>query len=586
MSEKTKKIVLIGNGFDLRTGVKTTFREFFRFVIYGVIWHNYSKSEVLKTIITNDKHLIFKVDTGVQPEEIFPKYFNEKIQNKVKVIADVQREKERENWEKEHPNENLLPSKHPLEILLKIEKEEKNKEKRITISDYCRKLIDTEFGKYFFKHLLKSPYLEEALRIDLSEPAEWLFGYGSGDHEANDKFLRWSVIYGLKDTWAEMGKHNCIPNDTNLGRGLETIAHIVEYNLNKSRGNIALWSDVETVIELLITRDKKLKTKYKVVDDLPEWDSNTLESFSDGLNLFEILLTKYLSEIQNIDITKNYAQNFFDKIVNNHIESLTRRSHGAVDEDVARELLDISNADIVINYNYTNIAKRLFEGILSSEQEDKIVHINGSIESKPGTQNEFETNIVVGYTNFSDEDVSKDLYPFEKICRRIIKNTEYLDINDRIDNSWFDLVIIGHSCGMADSDVLGKLLCNPKLNNAVILCHSINTLVSNFNNIKKVIDLENYIKKDNNDEDNKLNTFSDLISYTAIFRHINDDKPAKNLFFAVENSEEETANPEEADNPRENTENADTTKKYKVKSALCLLGACLLFILGSCIYLV
>ena len=77
MSEKTKKIVLIGNGFDLRTGVKTTFRDFFRFVIYGVIWHNYSKSEVLKTIITNDKHLTFKVDTEVQPEEIFLKYFNE-----------------------------------------------------------------------------------------------------------------------------------------------------------------------------------------------------------------------------------------------------------------------------------------------------------------------------------------------------------------------------------------------------------------------------------------------------------------------------------------------------------------------------
>ena len=549
MSEKTKKIVLIGNGFDLRTGVKTTFREFFRFVIYGVIWHNYSKSEVLKTIITNDKHLTFKVDTGVQPEEIFPKYFNEKIQNKVKVIADVQSDKEREHWEKEHPNENLLPSKHPLEILLDIDQkekeEEKEEEKRITVFDYCRMLIDTEFGKYFFKHLLKSPYLEEALRIDLSYPAEWIFGYEADNHDANDKFLRWSVIYGLKDAWAEMEEQNCIPDNTSLGEGLETIAHIVEYNLNKSRGNIALWSDVETVIELLIARDEKLKTKYKVSkDDFPDWDSNTLESFSKGLNLFEILLTKYLSEIQNIDITKNYAQNFFDKIVNNHIESLTRRSHGAVDEDVARELLDISNADIVINYNYTNIAKRLFEGILSSEQEDKIVHINGSIESKLGTQNEFETNIVVGYTNFSDEDVSKDLYPFEKICRRIIKNTEYVDINDRIDNSWFDLVIIGHSCGMADSDVLGKLLCNPKLNNAVILCHSINTLVSNFNNIKKVIDLENknhienYIKNDNNDEDNKLNTFSDLMSYTTIFRHINDHKTAKNLFFAVENSED------------------------------------------------
>lgn len=82
-TKKTKKILLIGNGFDLRTGAKTTFRDFFRFVIYGVIWHNYNKSEVLRTIITNDKDLRFETDSEVPPEKLFEKYFEEYINRRM-----------------------------------------------------------------------------------------------------------------------------------------------------------------------------------------------------------------------------------------------------------------------------------------------------------------------------------------------------------------------------------------------------------------------------------------------------------------------------------------------------------------------
>ncbi|WP_406545400.1 hypothetical protein [Succinimonas sp.] len=330
-------------------------------------------------------------------------------------------------------------------------------------------------------------------------------------------------------------------SDTNLAEGLETIAHIVEANFDQNRKNIALWSDVETVIELLITSPLYLKTKYNLEDDkFPKWDNSTLESFSYGLDIFEILLTKYLSLIQNIDITKNNAETFFNDIVVNHLESLTSRSCGAIDEDVARELLDISNANIVINYNYTNIAERFFKEVHSPEQKDKIIHINGSIQPELNNQNEFETNIVIGYTNFSNDDIPKELYPFEKTCRRIIKNTGYVDINEFIEDNWFDLIIIGHSCGIADSDVIGKLLCHKKLNYAVILCHSKYDLVSIFNNIKKIINSEN----DRERKNNKINTFLDLTSYTKNFRCVDDNKPANKLFFAVEHPKEITGNHE------------------------------------------
>lgn len=530
----TKKILLIGNGFDLRTGVKTTFREFIRFIIYGVIWHNYSKSEVLKTIITNDKHLTFKVDSEIPPEEIFPKYFNEKIKNKVKTIADVQREEERKKREKDHPGEKLLPSKHPLEILLEIDQkekkeEEKEEEKRITVFDYCRMLIDTEFGKYFFKHLLKSPYLEEALRIDLSSPIQWFFGYKVDNHDANDKFLRWSVIYGLKDAEAEMGEHNCIPNDTSLGEGLETIAHIVENNLNINRGNIALWSDVETVIELFVTRDKNLKNKYNLEDDdLPKWNDETLKSFSEGVDIFELLLTKYLAAIQNsINIDENFADEFIDEIENNHKESFDQRSHNVM---MLSNLLQnpLYVPDIVINYNYTNIAERIYQKAPQKPHyplpRPQHIHINGSLEPKYAPSREgFATNIVIGYTNHNNIDVQKELYHFEKSSRRIVKNTEFFNLETHLhgyDN--FDLLIIGHSCCTADSDVIGSLLEHDKLQNALILCHTKDDLISINNNIRHILKPEKY---------------GELMTHKAgVGNH--------NLFYAVERPKEENKNQE------------------------------------------
>ncbi len=100
MSNKTKKILLIGNGFDLRAGVKTTFREFFRFVIYGVILYNYSKSEVLKCLAKGESSDI-KID--------YEKYLDkEKIKNQVHVIADLQRKKESKNFEKNTPGKNCI----------------------------------------------------------------------------------------------------------------------------------------------------------------------------------------------------------------------------------------------------------------------------------------------------------------------------------------------------------------------------------------------------------------------------------------------------------------------------------------------
>lgn len=71
---------------------------------------------------------------------------------------------------------------------------------------------------------------------------------------------------------------------------------------------------------------------------------------------------------------------------------------------------------------------------------------------------------------------------------------------------------MGHSCGIADSDIISKLLTNPNLKSAVVLCHSLNDLISSVNNIKAMLGDEQF---------GKLMTFSK-------------DEKFNNLYFSVE----------------------------------------------------
>lgn len=497
-NKKTKKILLIGNGFDLRTGVKTTFRDFFRFVIYGVIWHNYNKSELFRD----------RTSAWLPPETKYEEFFDEE---KIKVVANIQREKERKKWIEENQQGELYPSEHPLEILSRLND-------RDSIAENCRKLIETEFGQKFIKRILnrnkkgQDNELVKALTINLTTqnlPAD-LKSTGSVYYG----------IYGLLNNSVAITRPDLIPSDTNLGCGLETIAYIYEAYLDKNWSNIALWSDVETVIELLITGNKNLITKYNVSkNELPKWNDETLKSFSEGLDIFELLLTKYLDAItQMLDIEKRFgsAPKFLESIYRAHEKSMRMRCLIRISQELLMnpwDLLDfLRNPDVVINYNYTDIAERIYKNIANPIY----IHINGEINPRAGFEPSYEgftTNIVIGYTNHNKSNVPKDLYHIEKSSRRIVKNTEFFRLKQNTDKvATFDLLIIGHSCCTADSDIIGNLLTHPKLNKALILCHTKDDLISINNNLKQILDPEIY---------------GNLMTHET-------DKIGPSLFFAVE----------------------------------------------------
>ena len=434
----SKTILLIGNGFDLRAKIKSSFNDFIVFIIYGCILHN--------------------------------SYNNFHLKDRLPEIIQNQKE-------------NLKTLPEQLNILLN--KFDSN------IYKSCHEFAETLLGKTIFTHVFSSRFYYAFLLLG-----------NDASLNPDDRWDKNSVLtlYGL----------NSSPSGnifnlsySNLNKGLETITHVVDTAISQSKTNLKLWLDVECVIEILIAGTGELKNKYIFNEEVKK-DHSSIESYAKGLNLFEHLLTYYLKEAQKIKIDGDIAIEYFNDIQNKYLHSLAKRSHHRI------ENIDISHPDIVINYNYTDVATRYFSAINS---HPKIIHINGSINIPDELQlNEIETNIVIGYTKPKETKVPKEAFPFEKSLRRIIKNTEYLDIDSLIGSGDFDLVIMGHSCGIADSDIISKLLTNPNLKSAVVLCHSLNDLISSVNNIKAMLGDEQF---------GKLMTFSK-------------DEKFNNLYFSVE----------------------------------------------------
>lgn len=433
----SQTILLIGNGFDLRAKIKSSFEDFIIFIIYGCILHNC--------------------------------YNNPYLKDKVPEIL-------------QNPKANLKTLPEQLNILL-------NKFAP-NIYKSCHDFAETLLGRAIFTHIFSSRFYFAFL----------LLASDASIH-SNERYTKDSVhtLYGLNSS--PSGNIFNMPLST-LNRGLETIVHVVDEAISQNK-NYKLWLDVECVIEMLIAGTEEVKNKYIFNEEVKQ-DYTSIESYTNGLNLFENLLTQYLKEAQKIKIDGDIAVDYFNDIQNKYLHSLVKRSHHRIED------IDISHPDIVINYNYTDIAKRFFSAIDSHPQ---IIHVNGSINIPDELQlNEIETNIVIGYTKPKDAKVPKEAFPFEKSLRRIIKNTEYLDVDSLIGSKDFDLVIMGHSCGIADSDIIKKLLINENLKSAVVLCYSLNDLISSVNNIKAMLGDEQF---------GKLMTFSK-------------DEKFNNLYFSVE----------------------------------------------------
>lgn len=451
-----KKIVIIGNGFDLRAGIPSSFADFIRFIVYFCGLYNYQYSNYLQ------HYQIFSGINDFISKELGDKTDYESIKKFFLL-----------NFALKNLNNNEIKTK-------------------------IFSFIDNKLGKLIIKNVFPHCYSvipPNSLNKIHTSPAS------TNDEEFHRYFFK--SIYGLEIISDNLyGYYNTF-DKMQMKKGIETFIYTIDRELSDSR--VKLWLDIESVIEMIVTSSDELKDKYGFRENI-SLDKTSIDAFLNGVNLFEQLFADYLVVSEEHFSCKNRYVHFFNHISADFRESLAKRSNFLIED------LDIRYATTVINYNYTNIAEKIYK---KHNPNIDIRYINGTLHVNEDVKlNEIDTNIVIGYSNLEGTKVRKDQFPFEKKSRRILKNTEYIDIESIINNEPFELIIIGHSCGIADSDIIKPLLENEYLKTAVILCHTIDDLFSIFNNIKEMLD-----KK----------VFDLLFSHNA-------NKTFRNLFFSVENT--------------------------------------------------
>ena len=149
------------------------------------------------------------------------------------------------------------------------------------------------------------------------------------------------------------------------------------------------------------------------------------------------------------------------------------------------------NIKELINYNYTYTAEaylyfRHLYGIYNHTY-----HVNGELDYDFHYQlqnvKSMSNHLVFGFSNTNSIKLKSTLHTFEKKVLRVIKNTTPLNL-DKLTSKPFNLLIYGHSCGVADGDVIGKLLKSSKLQIAVVLCYDQESLVSITNNLIEIVE--------------------------------------------------------------------------------------------------
>lgn len=286
--------------------------------------------------------------------------------------------------------------------------------------------------------------------------------------------------------------NNFITFKTNLFKLLIELKNIIEPALKEAEKTCNGWIDIEQFIEYLVLGSSDLESKFELIKDnfddfcflknYPNMSSLIYEgllSFCDEFSLYlkAALKTNDISSNNNIWNKSLDFKKVSEEIKNDYLESLQDRSNNIIDD------ISFLNLKCIIDFNYTkttDILIKLYKEQLESNNDYQppcVCHINGEIDSN---------NLIFGYSRNKDISVSKDCFCFEKFTQRIIKNTQFVDFKNLLAKK-YNVLVFGHSCSLADRDVIKKLLSADNLGIAVIYCHDIPSLISVSNNLLEIL---------------------------------------------------------------------------------------------------
>ena len=455
LNSSTNNILLVGNGFDLELGLKTSYTDFLMYI-------------AIKADLAN-------VVEELKAHEEYREYVKSSLQNYFCDNNLICHSILRALDNVDNPNNEFF--KEADDLL-------KNKLDFYFISDFLYLIFDSDL----FSIIKGKVYNSD--KISFKHGDEYLVVKKKFKNSFNNK----KIVNKFGHVSTEEELFDAI-HDT------EALLKILNNKINEA--TIKQWVDVENFIEYLVTDNIDLRSRFygnssekKSLNSPLVMQPSLYKEYFNGIELFCDLFSNYLKSslinsyvsYQNLNsVNKTEVENFEEKHISPYIKSLKSRSHGFIDSVV------ISEINCIINYNYTYSA----EAILSQKNNLLRIfsyHVNGELDYNNhydlnhGEQSGLNDNhLVFGFTKAKSIKLKSTLHTFEKKVLRVIKNTTPLDLKKLTSRS-FNLLIFGHSCGVADGDVIGALLKSPKLKIAVVLCYDQESLVSITNNLIEIVE--------------------------------------------------------------------------------------------------
>lgn len=460
-------VLLIGNGFDLALGKLSSYQDF---LLYLFLIKLYLQ-------VNGDNFQVSSLDCDVLFER------SKNLDHKIKCVVEIVKRK----------IESIKHDHKALSSLCNF-----FNEKGSFLELFSRVL----FQEYYLKF---NNYINSIKDHLLDKELVWSF--------SDFLFYKYN-IHRLTDITLFTDLYN-----TNLEKCVEEFFMIL-FPKNKENSSIYIngWLDVEKFIRFIVLAEENLKKEFlkdknaifflwKLIKSLNILSNEkTAKKIYESLQLFTDQFCEFLS-LQEVHPQESYKgrlaevfSNYEIVISNDHINFV--QFAGYIDE--------IKNSiTSVIDFNYSSTSKSIFLGGAEYQNfnisRPDIYHVNGCY-----TLDEYrkyqKNNAIFGYSNTTKKQVNINASSkFEKKCQRQLKNVSPLDF-DRLTHNRFNLLIFGHSCSLADKDVILPLLLSPNLNLVIIFCYSQEDKLSIYTKLEEILGSEKsaHLTWKTNDLENKL----------------------------------------------------------------------------------
>lgn len=422
-------ILLIGNGFDIALGKKTSYKDF---IVYIFILH------LFKFVLSLNKNFDESLLFGAVRNNLISKRL--KQDNDLIQILDIAK-KRLTNVSLDKICCSSRSSFSFLDLLLRV-------------------VFQSKYNK-FFKDFVYYQKEKNILKIKQSVCFDyWLSNFSK-------------KLSGIRD----------IPSVSDIASDC-LIEFYKDFLKAAEDSKLHGWLDLESLIQYMVLNESILNEQFIVENSLKSYISSSLfknglcndiscsKGIFDTLQIFTIELCCFI-KLQNSSRFDSY---YYDKF-NSETDlydidfRLPLKFNSYTKFDFENSLYKI------IDFNYSNTSENTFYYNYAQHNHFDFYHVNGRSD---------DFTAVFGYTNLEQKKVNIEAFNFEKRTQRLIKNVPSVDY-EALTSKPFNLFIFGHSCSPADKDVFEPLLTSNNLNMVIVYSYSEQDKLSIYKNLCEIL---------------------------------------------------------------------------------------------------